>query len=82
MPPDDGDIQVTGSSQTLDNDVAHVPVDGYVAVQCDRHVHTNTQNDTDCDLPPDDGDIQVTGNSQSHDIDVTNVPVDGYVIGY
>ena len=58
LSPDDGDIQVTGNSQTHDNDFAHVP-----AVQCDRHVHTNTQNDTDCDLPPDNGDIQVIGNS-------------------
>ena len=43
------------------------------AVQCDRHVHT----DTDLDLSPVDGYVAVTSNC--HDIDVTNVPVDGYV---
>ena len=57
----DVNTQVTGNSQNCDNDVALVPV-----VQCDRHVHDNTQSNTGCGLLPDDGDIQVTGNNGVH----------------
>ena len=60
LPPADGYVEVTGNSQSRDNDITHVPVDGYVAVQYDRHVHTD--NDFDCGWIH-----QVTSNG--HDID-------------
>ena len=73
LSPADGYVEVTGNSQSCDNDVTHVPVDGYVAVQCDRHVQT----DVGSDLLPVDGYVAVSSNCL--DLDVTNVPVDGYV---
>ena len=63
----------TGNGQLRDNDVTHVPADGYVEVRSDRHVQTNY----DFNLSPADGYVEVTGNCL--DYDVTNVPVDGYV---
>ena len=41
LAPADRYVEVTGNGQLRDNDVTHVPADGYVKVWSDRHVQTN-----------------------------------------